>query len=199
MSMEKFAFISVHDKDMLDDLAPAVDSAGYSIISLGGTADRIAGLGISVILSNEFEETSINPEALLGLEEREQREIIGAHIAQRMSLGKQQLSDTNRAGIDLVYINLMPPAAIYNDLGGLGHKRDKGGVLMLEAALEGSRTVLTTPDQIPEYVQFLKTGPYSFEAMEDFRLMMASEANNYLADYAAQVSALGGFSIKQLR
>jgi AICAR transformylase/IMP cyclohydrolase PurH len=196
--MEKFAFISVYDKDMIEELAPAVDDAGYSIISLGGTADLIAGSGIPVILSNEFEETDIDPEALLGLEEREQREIIGAHLAQRMSLGYRQLSDTNRVGIDLVYINLMPPAASYNELGRLGYKRDKGGVLMLEAALEGARTVLTSPDQIPTYVQFLETGPYGYEATEDFRLMLAGEANEYLADYASRISALGSFSITRI-
>lgn len=183
---DKFAFVSAFEKDGLEELAPAIYEAGHEIISLGRTAEIISGLGIPVIDSEEFVGSEVDQDQLIGLSVRERRERVGMHLAQHMCLSRKELDSTNCIGIDLVYVNLMP-------------NRDKTGELMISAALEGDRTILTDPEQIPSFVQFLETSPYEWENTEDHHLLLALEAKIYRANYALQAAGLDRISAAALR
>jgi phosphoribosylaminoimidazolecarboxamide formyltransferase / IMP cyclohydrolase len=173
MQNERYAFLSTYDKTNLGELSQAADEAGYRIVSLGGTAKEIENEhGIPVIHTEEFvhedDKFTIDKE----LEEREQREIVAGFLAQHMCKSEEKLRGVGRRPIDLVCINLLPPE-ISSETG--GYKSDKGGVLMLSAALEGNRTVLTAPIQIPIYATYLNSNP-SEEADKIRRLLLADEA-----------------------
>lgn len=199
MPSPRYAFISVYEKEGLERLAPAVNKAGLEIISLGGTATAIEGLGIPVMPSEEFVDCGIKPDMAMDLDEREVREIRAASLAQTMCQTDEDLAATNRSSIDLVYINLLAPRLITDQAGRIGYHRDKGGELMLHAALEGARTVLTSPHQVGPYVEHLGRAPHDWEEGESHRQVLALEALDYLDDYAAQVRSLGRLGARQLR
>lgn len=189
MSVEKYAFVSVADKTGLEPFAEALDDAEYNIVSLGGTAKIIEDLHIPVISTAEFTGVSLDLDRTAS--DREQREIIGAHLAQHMSLTRKELDMTNRNPIDLVYINLMRPEPVFDEEGRLGVKTDKGGIMMIGAAREGSRTVLTMPRQLDFFVNFLAITQSHSRVGSLQHEQLTEEVSDYLLSYERYARKLG--------
>jgi AICAR transformylase/IMP cyclohydrolase PurH len=156
MFEQKTAFLSAKEKTNLPMLAEALDEDGFNIVSFGGTGDEIKKLHINVISPAEFLGMPELDKILPKYNDRTQREIVGVFAAPCLEYAPEDLAQRGIPALDFAYINLMP-GEVKTD-GGTnyeGTKTDKGGGLIIRAALEGKREVLVVPSQIPGFVESL--------------------------------------------
>lgn len=178
MNTPKTALISVTDKSELESLARALTSKGVEIISTGGTAKKLSGMGVPFI---PIEEITGNPEAFDG-----RMKTISFQIGSGILFKRDEQSHVSQARelgvrpIDLVVCNLyqFEKAAESNaSADELIEQIDIGGPSMIRAAAKNykSVTTLTSPDQYDSYIQELEKGSVSEAynknlAIEAFRL-----------------------------
>ncbi len=185
------ALISVSDKEGLSDLAAALDGLGVKIISTGGTARFIRGLGIRV---TDVSEVTGFPEMMDGRVKTLHPRIHGAFLALRDN--KEHLASMREHGIepiDLVVVNLYPfeqTVARENvSLEVAVENIDIGGPAMIRSAAKNWRdvAVVTDPSEYSAIVDELNgnSGSLSLET----RRRLAITAFTRTAEYDAAISA----------
>ncbi|QQS01344.1 MAG: bifunctional phosphoribosylaminoimidazolecarboxamide formyltransferase/IMP cyclohydrolase [Austwickia sp.] len=185
------ALVSVYDKSGLDELARALDLAGVEIVSTGGSAAMIAGLGIPV---TRVEELTGFPECLEGrVKTLHPRVHAGILADTRKPDHLVQLEDLGVAPFELVVCNLYPFGETVASGAGPDEcveQIDIGGPSMVRAAAKNhpSVAILTAPAQYGDAVAALAEGGFTLAQ----RQRLAAEAFAHTATYDIAVASWMG-------
>ena len=185
------ALISVYDKTGLEDLARGLHDAGVEIVSTGGSAALIAGLGIPV---TKVEDLTGFPECLDGrVKTLHPRVHAGILADTRLPEHLQQLDELGVAPFELVVSNLYPFRATVES----GATPDEcieqidiGGPSMVRAAAKNhpSVAIVTSPDAYADTLAALADGGFTLEQ----RKQLAAKAFAHTADYDNAVASWMG-------
>lgn len=181
----KRALVSVYDKTDLIPFVSRLATAGYEVVSSGGTAAALREAGVEVVA---VEEVTGAPEILGGRVKTLHPGIHGGILAR----GESDQAELEANGIDpfdLVVCNLYPfretvatPGATETDI---IEKIDIGGPAMLRAAAKNHRYVgvVVSPDQYDEVAKAVESGGLD----DDLRRRLAAEAFFHTASYDASI------------
>ena len=183
------ALISVSDKQGLEPLAAALKTHGIAIVSTGGTAKYLQGLGHTV---QDISELTHFPEMMDGRVKTLHPLVHGGLLGIRSNPEHQQsMKDHNIQPIDLLVVNLYPfretvakgaafPECIENI--------DIGGPAMIRSASKNHEdvTVVVDPADYPLLIAELKNGKGGTDLA--FRKKMAAKAFAHTGAYDAAVS-----------
>ena len=182
------ALLSVSNKEGLVPLAQGLLTAGYELISSGGTAAALAAAGLAV---TKVAQHTGAPEILGGRVKTLHPRIHGGILARRDEPSHQADLEAQAIDpIDVVVVNLYPfretiaradvtwEAAIENI--------DIGGPAMVRAAAKNHAdvAVLTSPEQYPGFLEALAAGRIG----QDLRRRLALEAFSHTAAYDSAIS-----------
>ncbi len=144
----KKALISVFSKDGLDDIIKLLDKGGVKIISTGGTADFIKGLGVEV---TTVESITGFPSVFGGRVKTLQPQIFGGILNRRDNADDiKEKAEHNIEDIDLVIVDLYPFAETLKAGGTeeeIIEKIDIGGVSLIRAAAKNFNDVVVVPSK----------------------------------------------------
>ena len=180
----KRAFISVWDKSGLEELARFLHDHDFSLISTGGTADKIEAWGIPV---TRVEEITGQPDLMDGRLKTADLRIFGPILADRdKPAHMQDLEHLGQQPIDLVVVNLYPFGEMLRR--GLSREEmleyiDVGGPGLLRAAAKNFRhvVVLCRPEQYPRFQQLYEE--YGDDIPLAQRQSLAAEVFRHTAAY----------------
>ena len=185
-----YALLSVSNKDGIVDFARGLVSAGYTLISSGGTHAVIQAEGIPVMKVSEY---TGSPEILEGRVKTLHPKIHGGILAKRNNIIHDTDRDENGIGlIDIVAVNLYPfketvakPDVTFEEA---IENIDIGGPSMVRSAAKNHKhvAVLTNPNQYGIYLDALK-GNISSVTVEELRPRLAREAFKHTAEYDAAI------------
>ena len=185
------ALVSVFDKSGLEDLVRGLHETGVELVSTGGSAALIAGLGLPV---TKVEELTGFPECLEGrVKTLHPRVHAGLLADTRKPDHLAQLADLGVEAFELVVVNLYPFAATVAS----GATPDEcveqidiGGPSMVRAAAKNhpSVAVLTSPTQYAAALAAVRSGGFTFAA----RQRLAAEAFAHTAAYDVAVASWMG-------
>ena len=176
------ALISVYDKTGLEDLARGLHDAQVAIVSTGGSAAFIAGLGIPV---TEVADLTGFPECLEGRVKTLHPVIHAGVLADtRKPDHLEQLADLEIRPFELVVVNLYPFAATVASGASPDEcveQIDIGGPSMVRAAAKNhpSVAIVTDPAAYPMALEAVRGGGFTFEQ----RKLLAARAFVHTADY----------------
>ena len=183
---QALALLSVSDKSGVVDLAQALISAGYALLSTGGTASALRVAGVPV---RDVSEHTGHPEIMHGrvktLHPRVHGGILGLRQAHAAEAAAHDID-----WIDVVAVNLYPfeatiarPNVAFEDA---IEQIDIGGPSMIRSAAKNHRhvSVLTDP---ADYAAFIEELPRGISAAT--RLGLARKAFAHTARYDAVISA----------
>ena len=186
----KYALLSVSNKSGIVDFAKGLVSAGYSLISSGGTHAVLQAEGIPVMRVSDY---TGSPEILDGRVKTLHPKIHGGILAQRGNPGHDLDRKANDIGlIDIVAVNLYPfketvakPDVTLEDA---IENIDIGGPSMVRSAAKNYKdvAVLTNPNQYGIYLDSIK-GNISIKP-EDLRKQFMKDAFVHTAEYDATIS-----------
>jgi len=186
-----YALLSVSNKDGIVDFARGLVSAGYTIISSGGTHAVIQAEGIPVMKVSEY---TGSPEILQGRVKTLHPKIHGGILAKRNDPIHDTDRDANDIGlIDIVAVNLYPfketvakPDVTFAEA---IENIDIGGPSMVRSAAKNHKhvSVLTNPNQYGIFIDALK-GNISSTTVAELRPRLALEAFKHTAEYDAAIS-----------
>jgi len=186
-----YALLSVSNKDGIVDFARGLVSAGYTLISSGGTHAVIQAEGIPVTKVSEY---TGSPEILNGRVKTLHPKIHGGILAQRGNPTHDLDRGANEIGlIDIVAVNLYPfketVAKPDVTLADAIENIDIGGPSMVRSAAKNYKdvAVLTNPGQYGIYLDSIK-GNISIKP-ETLRTQFMKEAFKHTAEYDAAISA----------
>ena len=187
------ALVSVYDKNGLEDLVRGLADAGVELVSTGGSAALIAGLGLPV---TKVEDLTGFPECLDGrVKTLHPRGHAGLLADTRKPDHLAQLAELGVEAFELVVVNLYPFAATVAS----GATPDEcveqidiGGPSMVRAAAKNhpSVAVLTSPAQYAAALAAVRSGGFTFAA----RQRLAAEAFAHTAAYDVAVASWMGSS-----
>ena len=191
----KRVLISVSDKTGLEDLVKTLSKFGAEILSTGGTAKKIAALGIKV---RDVSDYTGFPEMLDGRVKTLHPKIHGALLALRDN--KEHMETVkihNIKLIDMVVVNLYPFEKVTAEPGVKLEEAieniDIGGPSMLRSAAKNYKSVAVVcdPQRYPEILEELNTnnGTLGDEILESLR-------NDVFKRTARYDSAIYGFLSK---
>ncbi|MDR6175839.1 phosphoribosylaminoimidazolecarboxamide formyltransferase/IMP cyclohydrolase [Nocardioides zeae] len=182
------ALVSVYDKTGLEDLVRGLADAGVELVSTGGSAALIAGLGLPV---TKVEDLTGFPECLDGrVKTLHPRVHAGILADRRLDSHVAQLADLGVEPFDLVVVNLYPFTATVAS----GATPDEcveqidiGGPSMVRAAAKNhpSVAVLTSPAAYDAALAAVAAGGFTLEA----RRALAAEAFAHTAAYDVAVAS----------
>ncbi|SNC71341.1 phosphoribosylaminoimidazolecarboxamide formyltransferase / IMP cyclohydrolase [Kytococcus aerolatus] len=181
------ALLSVFDKTGLDELARGLAEAGVELVSSGGTAAHLEGLGLPV---TKVEEVTGFPECLDGRVKTLHPHIHAGILADRTREDhRQQLAELGVAAFDLVVVNLYPfqetvaSGAGYQDV---VEKIDIGGPSMVRGAAKNhaSVAIVVDPAEYPATLEAVRAGGLDLAA----RRRLAAAAFAHTAEYDAAVA-----------
>lgn len=153
------ALISVSDKTGLEALANALVARGVTLVSTGGTASYLEGLGHEVVQVSSLTQF---PEMMDGRVKTLHPAVHGGLLAVRENPAHMHAAETHGIGmIDLLVVNLYPFEATRtttDDIATLIEKIDVGGPAMIRAAAKNhdSVTVVTDPADYAEVIASIK-------------------------------------------
>ncbi len=186
------ALISVYDKSGLEDLVRGLHEAGVKIVSTGGSAKLIEGLGIPV---TEVADLTGFPECLEGRVKTLHPMVHAGLLADtRKPDHLAQLADLGVEPFDLVVVNLYPFAdtvASGADPAQIVENIDIGGPSMIRAAAKNhpSVAVVTEPAAYPMVLDAVRAGGFTFAQ----RKTLAAQAFAHTATYDVGVATwMGG-------
>jgi len=187
--MAPTALLSVSDKQGLVPLAQGLVSAGYRILSSGGTAAALQAAAVPV---TKVAEHTGAPEILGGRVKTLHPRVHGGILARRDDPGHQaDLAAQGIDPIDVVVVNLYPfretvadPAVSWE---AAIETIDIGGPAMVRAAAKNHAdvAVLTSPQQYPAFLEALVAGAVTPE----LRRQLALAAFEHTAAYDGAISA----------
>ena len=188
----KYALLSVSNKSGIVDFAKGLVSAGYNLISSGGTYKVISAEGIPVMRVSDY---TGSPEILNGRVKTLHPKIHGGILAQRDSSSHDLDRKVNRIElIDIVAVNLYPfketvanPDVTLEDA---IENIDIGGPSMVRSAAKNYKhvAVLTNPNQYGIYLDAMN-GNISSVTVEQLRTQFMKEAFKHTAEYDTAISA----------
>lgn len=191
------ALLSVSDKTGIKGLARYLADCGVELISTGGTAAALSEAGISY---TPIESVTGNPEAFGG-----RMKTISFPIASSLLFRRGNSDDERQAAtlgiqtIDLVVCNLYPFAQAvesHAEEAELIEKIDIGGPTMVRAAAKNYAgvTVLTNPEQYPDFMDILKQseGAIAFKERRDFAISAFQHTAEYETMIAEELSVRYG-------
>jgi phosphoribosylaminoimidazolecarboxamide formyltransferase/IMP cyclohydrolase len=186
-----YALLSVSDKTGIVDFATGLVSAGYKLISSGGTHAVLQAEGIPVTRVSDY---TGSPEILDGRVKTLHPKIHGGILAQRGNPSHDLDRRVNRIElIDVVAVNLYPfketvakPDVTFAEA---IENIDIGGPSMVRSAAKNHKDVaiLTNPNQYGIYLDALK-GNISSVTVEMLRPNLAIEAFKHTAEYDAAIT-----------
>ena len=186
-----YALLSVSNKDGIVDFARGLVSAGYTLISSGGTHAVIQAEGIPVMRVSDY---TGSPEILDGRVKTLHPKIHGGILAQRDNSSHDLDRKVNRIElIDIVAVNLYPfketvakPDVTLEDA---IENIDIGGPSMVRSAAKNYKdvAVLTNPNQYGIYLDALQ-GNITSVTVEQLRTQFMLEAFRHTAEYDAAIS-----------
>ena len=186
----KTALISVSDKTVVVDFAGKLGKMGVRIISTGGTADKLAEAGISVI---HVESVTGFPEMMDGRVKTLHPKIHGALLGLRDRPDHiAAMAEHNIEPIDLVCVNLYPfeqtIARARCTLAEAIENIDIGGPSMIRSAAKNHKfvTVVTQPDQYDKVVEEMQRNDGAVS--EQLRSELARIAFGLTASYDAAIA-----------
>jgi len=185
-----YALLSVSNKDGIVDFARGLVSAGYTLISSGGTHAVLQAEGIPVMRVSDY---TGSPEILDGRVKTLHPKIHGGILAQRGNSSHDLDRKVNRIElIDIVAVNLYPfeetvakPDVTLEDA---IENIDIGGPSMVRSAAKNYKdvAVLTNPNQYGIYLDSIK-GNISIKP-EDLRKQFMKDAFVHTAKYDVIIS-----------
>ena len=181
------ALVSVFDKTGLEDLVRGLAEAGVELVSTGGSAAAIEGLGLPV---TKVEELTGFPECLDGrVKTLHPRVHAGILADTRLPDHVRQLEELEVAPFDLVVVNLYPFADTVASGAGVQdciEKIDIGGPTMVRAAAKNhaSVAIVTDPGSYGEVLEAVRGGGFTQEQ----RQRLATEAFGHTARYDVAVA-----------
>ncbi|WP_068253378.1 bifunctional phosphoribosylaminoimidazolecarboxamide formyltransferase/IMP cyclohydrolase [Janibacter corallicola] len=181
------ALVSVFDKSGLEDLVRGLADSGVELVSTGGSAAAIEGLGLPV---TKVEELTGFPECLDGrVKTLHPRVHAGILADSRIPDHVRQLQELEVAPFDLVVVNLYPFAetvASGASVADCVEKIDIGGPTMVRAAAKnhGSVAVVTDPASYGEVLEAVRGGGFTLEQ----RQLLATRAFGHTARYDVAVA-----------
>ena len=185
-----YALLSVSNKSGIVDFARGLLSAGYSLISSGGTHAVLQAEGIPVTKVSEY---TGSPEILNGRVKTLHPKIHGGILAQRGNPNHDLDRKANDVGfIDIVAVNLYPfketVAKPDVTLADAIENIDIGGPSMVRSAAKNYRdvAVMTNPHQYGIYMDSIK-GNISIKP-ETLRKQFMLEAFKHTAEYDTTIS-----------
>ncbi|MFH1833217.1 MAG: bifunctional phosphoribosylaminoimidazolecarboxamide formyltransferase/IMP cyclohydrolase [Candidatus Levyibacteriota bacterium] len=194
---DKYAIISVFDKEGIVELAKTLDELGYKIISTGGTAKILSENKIPVIPVSQITK---NPESFDG-----RMKTISFQIESGILFDRNNPKHTKEAKtlgikpIDIVICNLYPfektienPKVKLNDA---IENIDIGGPTMIRAAAKNFKNVLVVVDpkdyeMVTKYYHAERSEASrdsSLAAQNDIRKELAAKAFTHLSFYDSQI------------
>ncbi len=185
------ALVSVYDKSGLEELVRGLHDAGVTLVSTGGSAALIEGLGLPV---TKVEELTGFPECLDGRVKTLHPKVHAGILAdRRLDSHVAQLAELGVEPFDLVVSNLYPftqtvaSGAAPDDC---VEQIDIGGPSMVRAAAKNhpSVAIVTSPDRYPDVLAAVAAGGFSL----DQRKALAAEAFVHTATYDVQVASWMG-------
>jgi len=193
------ALISVSDKTGVVDLARALLSRDYELVSTGGTASALSGAGLPVIAVSDL--TGF-PEMMDGRVKTLHPAVHGGILARRDR--PDDLAALDRLGIglvDLVVVNLYPFAkAAANPetpFAALVEEIDIGGPSLVRAAAKNFQSVLVVVDPL-DYARLLRQ--IDATPTLDFRFELMRKAFQHTAAYDATIArALAEVDVQEQR
>ncbi|MFC4784274.1 bifunctional phosphoribosylaminoimidazolecarboxamide formyltransferase/IMP cyclohydrolase [Nocardioides sp. MAHUQ-72] len=187
----KRALVSVYDKSGLDDLVRGLHDAGVALVSTGGSAALIEGLGLPV---TKVEELTGFPECLDGRVKTLHPKVHAGILAdRRLDSHVQQLADLGVEPFDLVVSNLYP----FTQTVASGAAPDEcveqidiGGPSMVRAAAKNhpSVAIVTSPDRYADVLRAAAEGGFTLAE----RQRLAAEAFVHTATYDVAVASWMG-------
>lgn len=181
------ALVSVYDKSGLEDLVRGLHEAGVALVSTGGSAALIDGLGLPV---TRVEDLTGFPECLDGrVKTLHPRVHAGILADRRLDSHVQQLADLEVEPFDLVVVNLYP----FRQTVASGASPDEcveqidiGGPSMVRAAAKNhpSVAVVTSPERYADVLAATAAGGFTL----DQRKALAAEAFTHTASYDVAVA-----------
>ena len=185
-----YALLSVSNKSGIVDFARGLVSAGYTLISSGGTHAIIQAEGIPVTKVSEY---TGSPEILNGRVKTLHPKIHGGILAKRNDKVHDADREVNGIGlIDIVAVNLYPfketVAKPDVTLADAIENIDIGGPSMVRSAAKNYKdvAVLTNPNQYGIYLDSIK-GNISIKP-EILREQFMLEAFKHTAEYDTSIS-----------
>ena len=189
---EKFALISLYEKDGVVEFARELQELGYGILSTGNTAKYLSENGLNVTLVSEYTGAS---EILEGRVKTLHPKIHGGILARRSNeYDIEELKRENIGYIDVVVVNLYPFFSVSAEAKRKGADSqeslvefiDIGGPTMLRAAAKNCEFVLSVsdPEDYPNIISELRSG----EKNISFRRKLASKVFRLTAAYDLAVS-----------
>lgn len=183
----KRALVSVYDKSGLEDLVRGLHEAGVALVSTGGSAALIDGLGLPV---TRVEDLTGFPECLDGrVKTLHPRVHAGILADRRLDSHVEQLADLEVEPFDLVVVNLYP----FRQTVASGASPDEcveqidiGGPSMVRAAAKNhpSVAVVTSPERYADVLAATAAGGFTL----DQRKALAAEAFTHTASYDVAVA-----------
>lgn len=185
------ALVSVFDKTGLEDLVRGLADAGVELVSTGGSAATIEGLGLPV---TKVEELTGFPECLDGRVKTLHPKVHAGILADsRLPDHVRQLDELGVAPFDLVVVNLYPFVDTVASGAGVQdciEKIDIGGPTMVRAAAKNHATVavVTDPTSYAEVLETVRVGGFTLEQ----RQRLAADAFVHTASYDVAVASWMG-------
>jgi phosphoribosylaminoimidazolecarboxamide formyltransferase/IMP cyclohydrolase len=187
----KRALVSVYDKTGLEDLVRGLHDAGVALVSTGGSAALIEGLGLPV---TRVEDLTGFPECLDGrVKTLHPRVHAGILADRRLDSHVQQLADLEVEPFDLVVVNLYPftqTVASGASPDDCVEQIDIGGPSMVRAAAKNhpSVGVITSPASYDAVLAAVAAGGFTLAE----RRRLAAEAFVHTATYDVAVASWMG-------
>ena len=185
------ALVSVYDKSGLEELVRGLHEAGVALVSTGGSAAMIEGLGLPV---TKVEELTGFPECLDGrVKTLHPRVHAGILADRRLESHVAQLAELEVEPFDLVVSNLYP----FTQTVASGASPDEcveqidiGGPSMVRAAAKNhpSVAIITSPKRYPEVLLAVAAGGFTLAE----RQRLAAEAFVHTATYDVAVASWMG-------
>ncbi len=185
------ALVSVYDKTGLEDLVRALHDAGVTLVSTGGSAALIEGLGLPV---TKVEDLTGFPECLDGrVKTLHPRVHAGILADRRLPSHVEQLAELEVEPFDLVVSNLYPFTATVASGAGPDEcveQIDIGGPSMVRAAAKNhpSVAIVTSPERYADVVAAVAAGGFTLAE----RRSLAAEAFVHTATYDVAVASWMG-------
>jgi phosphoribosylaminoimidazolecarboxamide formyltransferase/IMP cyclohydrolase len=183
------ALLSVSDKAGLADFAAGLVTAGFELVSTGGTARALREAGLPV---TDVAAVTGFPEMLDGRVKTLHPRVHGGILADRREPShRRQLLAAAIAPFELVVVNLYPFAAAAErpgiTLDGLIEEIDIGGPSMVRAAAKNQANVaiVTSPARYPEVLAAIVAGG---AVPPGLRSTLAIEAFRHTAAYDARIA-----------
>jgi phosphoribosylaminoimidazolecarboxamide formyltransferase / IMP cyclohydrolase len=187
----KRALVSVYDKTGLEDLVRGLHEAGVALVSTGGSAKLIEGLGLPV---TKVEDLTGFPECLDGrVKTLHPRVHAGILADRRLDSHVAQLAELGVEPFDLVVSNLYPFTQTVASGAGPDEcveQIDIGGPSMVRAAAKNhpSVAIVTSPERYADVLAAVAGGGFTLAQ----RQTLAAEAFVHTATYDVAVASWMG-------